>query len=350
MKKVMIIGHYGGGKELPDGQTVKTQNFYRELLNDLGEGRVGLIDTMEWKKNIVGILKGMVMGLQEYDDILIVVAHNGVRIFIPLLVVLNRFFKKRIHYGIVGAWLPDMLSKHSWLKKSLKKLTTILAETNVLKEQLVELGLTNVTILKNFKRLELVTDKWKSDEDHGLKMCTFSRVMEKKGIGLAIEVTKELNNQEMNKLFTLDIYGMIDSDYQDNFMKDIEGCENISYRGVVASDKSTEVLSEYDVLLFPTLFETEGIPGTIIDAYASGLPVIASKWNSFQDIITEGETGLGFELGNKDALKERLLYAMENRNILSDMSSNSIEAAKAYLPDSVMKCLYDEVLTGYVDN
>lgn len=45
----------------------------------------------------------------------------------------------------------------------------------------------------------------------------------------------------------------------------------IKYCGTVSFDKTTEVLKEYFALVFPTRFYTEGIPGTIIDAFASGL-------------------------------------------------------------------------------
>ncbi|MFR3494185.1 MAG: glycosyltransferase [Blautia sp.] len=52
----------------------------------------------------------------------------------------------------------------------------------------------------------------------------------------------------------------------------------IRYKGMVPFNQSTEVLKNYDALLFPTYYEGEGFAGTIIDAFAAGLPVIASDW------------------------------------------------------------------------
>ena len=48
--------------------------------------------------------------------------------------------------------------------------------------------------------------------------------------------------------------------------------------------------------IFPTRFTTEGIPGSIIDSYYAGVPVLASKWNSFDDVIEDGKTGVGLSL------------------------------------------------------
>jgi hypothetical protein len=61
------------------------------------------------------------------------------------------------------------------------------------------------------------------------------------------------------------------------------------------------VLKDYFALLFPTHFYTEGIPGTVIDAYAAGIPVISAKWESYSDVIDEGVTGIGYKDGAERA-------------------------------------------------
>ena len=67
---------------------------------------------------------------------------------------------------------------------------------------------------------------------------------------------------------------------------------------------SVDVLKSYFFLLFPTKCPGEGIPGTIIDAYAAGLPVVSSLYPNFAEIIDEGVTGLGYEFDNVDAFDD----------------------------------------------
>ena len=52
----------------------------------------------------------------------------------------------------------------------------------------------------------------------------------------------------------------------------------IKYGGLVPFDKSVEVLKNYFALLFPTYYEGEGFAGTLLDAMAAGVPVVASDW------------------------------------------------------------------------
>ena len=85
------------------------------------------------------------------------------------------------------------------------------------------------------------------------KLCTFSRVMKEKGIEDAVNAVEEINKKYDETIFTLDIYGQIDTmqtewfeSLQSRFLKDV------SYKGLVPFDKSTDVLKNYYALLFPT--------------------------------------------------------------------------------------------------
>ncbi len=51
------------------------------------------------------------------------------------------------------------------------------------------------------------------------------------------------------------------------------------------------MLAGYDAMLFPTFFYGEGFAGIFIDAFISGLPVIASDWSLNGEIIKNGKTG-----------------------------------------------------------
>ena len=108
---------------------------------------------------------------------------------------------------------------------------------------------------------------------------------------------------------------------------------------MVQFDKSVEVLKDYFLLVFPTLFYTEGIPGTILDAYAAGIPVLASKWECFNDVIDDGETGIGYEFANIKELIKSLELIYENPKIIINMKKSCIEKANQYLPNKIILTL-----------
>lgn len=47
-----------------------------------------------------------------------------------------------------------------------------------------------------------------------------------------------------------------------------------------------------DILVFPSLADNEGMPGVLIEAAMSGLPIVATGVPGVRDVVNEGETGL----------------------------------------------------------
>ena len=172
-----------------------------------------------------------------------------------------------------------------------------------MKKALENQGFKNIIIMPNCKDLKILKeDELTYNVNKPYKLCTFSRVVQEKGIEDAVEAVKNINESSKEIIYTLDIYGQIDEDYKEKFKKLVkEFPEYIKYKGLVPFDKTVDVLKEYFVLLFPTHFYTEGIPGTIIDAYAAGVPVISSRWESFNDVVDD-TVGIGYQFNDIKAL------------------------------------------------
>lgn len=110
----------------------------------------------------------------------------------------------------------------------------------------------------------------------------------------------------------------------------------ITYGGTVDFNKSVEVLQNYFALVFPTRFFTEGIPGTILDAYAAGIPVICSRWESFEDVVDDAVTGYGYEFGNYAELEYILEMIGNNPQMIVDLKKNCIRKSVEYQPDKAI--------------
>lgn len=63
----------------------------------------------------------------------------------------------------------------------------------------------------------------------------------------------------------------------------------------------------------------EGFPRTLVEAYACGLPVIASRHGSLRELVHEGRTGLLFEPGDASGLAERIRWAQANPAAMLEM-------------------------------
>lgn len=145
-------------------------------------------------------------------------------------------------------------------------------------------------------------------------------------------------------LYQLDIYGPIDSSYENEFkIKMEETNENINYCGIVTFNKSVDTLKNYDCLLFPTYWNGEGFPGTIIDAFSAGVPVIASDWNCNKEIIDNKVNGIIYPNNEIIDLKDAIIYITGNREYLKKMRINCVQKAQQYMPDKYIKRIIEKI-------
>ena len=340
--KASVLGHFGEGIKLLNGQTVKTKIITEELENQLGQDQVLKFDTHGGWKTLLKAPFQVLQALNKSSNVLIFPAHNGLRVYAPLLSFLRYFFKNRkIHYVVIGGWLPQFVLERKSLAKSLKKFNGIYVETQTMKNALEVQGFTNVFVMPNCKKLNVLS-KNELVYPFGIpyRLCTFSRVMKEKGIETAINVINRVNEKLGYMAYSLDIYGQVDSsqtEWFENLKKQFPDC--VRYCGCMDADKSVEVLQQYFALLFPTHFYTEGIPGTIIDAYAAGIPVISAKWESYYDMVDDDITGVGYDFDNVVQFEDVLLGIMQNPKKLLDMKENCIRKANDYIPESTIQIM-----------
>ena len=340
--KVSVLGHFGEGENLLNGQTVKTKIVTEELAEQLGSEQVLKIDTHGGVKVLLKAPFAVLGALKKSSNVVIFPAHNGLRVYAPLLALMRPFFKgRKLHYSVIGGWLPKFLEKRRFLASCLKKFDGIYAETNTMKNALDAMGFKNVSVLPNCKKLGILSrDELVYPEEAPYRLCTFSRVMKEKGIETATDAISRVNEKLGYVAYSLDIYGQVDAGQTDWF----EALKNrfpeyVRYCGCVDASASVEVLKGYFALIFPTHFYTEGIPGTVIDAYAAGIPVISAKWESYSDVIDEGVTGIGYSFDDVDAFEEILLRVAKDKDILLSLKENCIRKAEDYLPSAAVKSM-----------
>ena len=346
MKKVAVIGHFAYGVECLDGQTVKTKIVTEELQNQLGEDQVLTIDTYGGWKTLLKAPFQVLKALKNSKNVLIFPAHNGLRVYAPLLSFCRQFFKNRkLHYVVIGGWLPQFLVKRKSLAKTLKKFDGIYVETSTMKNALEKQGFENVLVMPNCKKLTVLSENdLVYPESAPYKLCTFSRVMKEKGIEDAVNAVMTANTSLGYQAFLLDIYGQVDAG-QDEWFENLKERfpDGIRYCGCVDADKSVEVLKEYFALLFPTHFYTEGIPGTIIDAYAAGIPVISAKWESFADVVDDGVTGIGYVFDDTEDLEKKLVDIANAPYEINGLKTNCLKKSNSYVPHVAIKTIINNL-------
>jgi glycosyltransferase involved in cell wall biosynthesis len=88
-----------------------------------------------------------------------------------------------------------------------------------------------------------------------------------------------------------------------------------------------------DICVFPSRHEGFGI--VILEAMASGKPVIASDIPSFQEIISNGIDGRLFKSEDADSLSKAVIALYQDSHLRRELTYNALEKAKMYSWDKI---------------
>ncbi len=339
--KVSVLGHFGAGETLLNGQTVKTKIITEELQSRFGREQVLRIDTHGGWKTLVKAPFQTISALKNSKNILIFPAQNGLKIYAPLLSFFRHFFKgRKLHYVVIGGWLPQFLMKRNGLAKALKNFDGIYVETGTMKSALEARGFENVFVMPNCKKLTVLSEnELVYPQGVPYKLCTFSRVMREKGIEDAVKTVTAVNQSFGRTVFSLDIYGQVDEN-QTEWFGALQRTfpDYIRYGGLIPFDKSVETLKEYFALLFPTYYEGEGFAGTLIDAYSAGVPVIASDWKYNTELVNEN-VGYVYKTRDNAALAELLSTVATNPTLILKKKNACLYEVKKYQIENAVSIL-----------
>lgn len=340
--KIGIIGHFGGNENILDGQTIKTKILYEELRRNT-KWEIIKVDTYYKNKNPFKLLIKSLKCVLSSKKIIILLSGNGMKFYFPFLYMCSKIFHIEVFHDVIGGNLDQYVQKMPRYQKYLSTFKINWVETEGLKNKLADVGVHNCKVIPNFKRLNIAKID-KKEYSEPFKFCIFSRVMREKGIEIAISSIEKINREAGRKVCELDIYGRIDEGYKDRFNNIIKDVSNaIEYKGVVEYDKSVDVISAYYALLFPTFWDGEGFPGTIVDALSAGLPVIATDWNCNSEIIENMKNGIIYPNSNIKDLEQAIKYIINNKDKINDMKKNCVLSAKKYMPDEYVKQIINEV-------
>lgn len=340
MNNTVVIGQLHFKKNDMIGAVVKTRNIYYGLLEKYGENLISYVDIWGGKKRIpivfIDVFKAF---LKCENEIIVSSAIKGP--FVSYIRLLQKIFKRRVIYVPIGVRISGRIANDSKAKNRLSFCSAFLPESEQNCTVLKDLGFPEVHLLRNFKSVKELGCSYESLHNNmtAISFCTFSRVTKEKGITDAILAILKAQEFVPNKRFELHIYGGIDPNYKEEFESLLKDYSFVTYEGSVNAEDAIMTLQKHDVLLFPTRFPDEGIPGTIIDAFAAGIPIISSKWLYFDEIFEDHKTALGYDFLNVDSLVDTLVYAANNIEELIYIGHNGQKEYVKYDSSEVLPVL-----------
>jgi glycosyltransferase involved in cell wall biosynthesis len=136
--------------------------------------------------------------------------------------------------------------------------------------------------------------------------------------------------------FTCDFFGPIVDRDRDSFMEALSPGGACAYRGMAEPDGVVETIGGYDVLLLPSYHPGEGYPAVILQAFAAGVPVIASDWKDIPEIVEDGVTGILVPVKAPARIREALLRLAADADLYESLAESAFVSSRDFSESAVV--------------
>ncbi len=147
-------------------------------------------------------------------------------------------------------------------------------------------------------------------------ILSVGRLVPKKGFDHLLQAVARLRNRQLR--FCLEIVG--DGPQRRRLVKMIEelGLEDtVVLRGMLVRDEVREAFRRATCFALACRVtedgDRDGIPNTLAEAMASGLPVVSTRLSGVEELVRDGETGILVPPGSPEALADALAGLLEDR-------------------------------------
>ncbi len=339
--KISIVGTIDETHTEISGQYDRTE-IVRDGLIEAGY-EVRFTNMIHWKKEPVKVFYNIIKNYFWCDAEIIIASLNGVRMNLSILQLLKVFSKKAAYQIAVGGISNcEFIRKESKYRKMVQRLNGVFVEVYPMVDAYQEVGVEKVFFLPNCKAIDKTSDRLCPAMQAPYRFCTYSRVAPEKGIKEAVEAVERLNMKYDAHYCSLDIYGTYlpeDKTWFEGLMKNATNA--ISYKGRIARKDSIATLGQYDLMIFPTKHVGEGVPGSMIDCYEAGLPIIVCNTSFMSKIVLDGKSGFVYEGDEMLNLDQAIIKYTEGLNIEQKMTmrKNCVDLAASYDTSAVIDTL-----------
>jgi glycosyltransferase involved in cell wall biosynthesis len=325
------------------GVTVKNKLIFEELRKYIDITQSSFFNS---SKNILVRSLSLISTILSRESFLILgLSKNSLIKITKILYVCNKSLMRRSIVMVMGGTFANAIQHDEYIQRCLKEYKHIYVEAYGMEKALNKVNILNTSVFPNCRKMYNKNIEQKITNDNGeLKCLYFSLISKEKGADILVDSVKLLNKQNANIRF--DFYGHIEDEYLSEFQNSVQGVRNINYNGVFKAKNSIELyekLSEYDILIFPTRWKNEGVPGILVESKIAGLPAIVSNINYNSEIVEDGINGLVLTNNAPNELAEKIKDVYFDRKKLNLLKYNAKESSSKYFIENYLENLLQKL-------
>ncbi|EGQ44047.1 MAG: glycosyltransferase [Candidatus Nanosalina sp. J07AB43] len=214
----------------------------------------------------------------------------------------------------------------------------IIAVSNDTRDDLMDFGhqQKNIKVVRNGVDSKKFTP---GDKFEAPTVLYLGRLDERKGVDKIPSIYDNLVNRELD--FDLHIAGDGEKKkYLRNFSKDKY---NIRFHGFVSESKKVDLLTKSWLVILPSRKEGYGI--VVLEANASGTPVVANNVRGLKESVKDSKTGFLEDLENTEEFCDRIQEILTEKELRKRLSKNCREFAQKHSWDEASSRLEDTLMS-----
>ncbi len=230
-----------------------------------------------------------------------------------------------------------MKSKYKWLLKLYLKNTDALItlsqqSKNTLKSMGYKKNIYLETTLLDDKLLDEFNINNKLQKSYNIITILFlARLEKEKGIFELIDACESLIYRGYQIRLLIAGKGRAEKE----ILARVRNKEYIEILGYVTGKDKAQVFIESDIYVLPSY--TEGMPTTVLEAMAFGLPVIVTPVGGLKDIIKDGINGYFIPINDSFMLAKSIVKLISDKHLMSKMALYNFNEARKYYASNVVK-------------
>jgi colanic acid/amylovoran biosynthesis glycosyltransferase len=163
------------------------------------------------------------------------------------------------------------------------------------------------------------------------RLVQAGRLIEKKGLPVTLRAFAAFLDQYPNATLTIAGEGPLLGQLQ-KLARDLNIDGNVSFTGFISQEQLRDIYYRSHIFLHPSQIgrdgNQEGIPNSMLEAMASGLPVFATEHGGIPEAIEDGISGVLVPEHNHEELARVLLNAAQDQSFLSRIARIGAEIVR----------------------
>jgi glycosyltransferase involved in cell wall biosynthesis len=263
---------------------------------------------------------------------------------VPLITSLRGYDVTRSDGALLRSGRPIWM-RYAFGKKRLQRRGALfLAVSDALREQAIARGYPEARTLTHYNGVDL--DRFRpSDAPAGPGLILHvGRLVEKKGTKVLIEALARIADAKLVVIGDGPLRGALERQARDLG-------DRVQFLGELPSDEVANWMRRASVLAVPSMTavdgDAEGLPNVVVEAAASGLPVVGTSHSGIPEAIDDGISGFLVPESDAEALALRLAQLLASESLRRDMGAAARRLAERkfsrQMQTARLESIYDKV-------